>query len=96
MIERSHAFIVPVLIVALLTVGGALLLQAFADGDREILVYMFIISVVSATVTLPIRGIPKSPSGWLIPIAIAFGPAYLLAIYIAVVLSTSPGMLVAA
>lgn len=80
-------------VTVMLFVVGATLLPTFIDGDQRLLLIVFAISTLAAIVWLALRGVPQSLTGWLVPLLVAFGPAFLLGAYILAITATSPGLI---
>jgi hypothetical protein len=74
----------------ILLVGFAALLPTFIDGDQRLLLLVFAISSLAAIVWSAVRGMPQSLTGWLAPLLVAFGPAFLLGVYILAITANSP------
>jgi hypothetical protein len=66
-------------------------LTVFTGDDQRFLLIVFAASALAALALLAQRGLPSRLTGWLVPVLIAFVPAFLLGAYIAMVTATSPG-----
>ena len=80
-------------IMVVLIVVGATLLPTFTDDDQRLILIVFAISALAATGWLALRDVPRSLVGWLVPLLVAFGPAFVLGVYILAITSTPPGLI---